>query len=76
MNVLKIQFSKEQQKPLRDTNSGSMDHKPYTLSPRLWRKFHHAFDKILLIKRNVVWISGQTFCDYVFFHLKVLPTGP
>lgn len=56
MNVLKIQFSKEQQKPLRDTNSGSMDHKPYTLSPRLWSKFHHAFDKILLIKRNVVLI--------------------
>lgn len=57
-------------KPLRDSNSGCTDHKPDTVSTRLWSKLYVAVDKILLIKQNVVSIRGQPFCDDVLFHLN------
>lgn len=65
MNILNIRFSRLKQKPLLDSNSGHMNHKPKALSTRLCSKVHVVVDKILLILRNVVSIRGQPYCDGV-----------
>lgn len=51
------------------------DNKPDTLPPRLWKKCHITYCKILLIKRNVVLIRRQPFLKNELFHLKNQFTG-
>lgn len=72
-NIYKIQFSKYQQNPLRNSNLGWRDHKPDILNTRLWGKLHIPVpvDKIDSIKLNVVFNRGQPFSNDVLFHFEL-----